>query len=635
MTYRYKHLIRVKAKATAITLLLLVTSGCGTVYLHSQARQDNATAARAAYDNAAPEKVFEAERAHIEKLAGEENRIVLDQLRAIQYRSISNLIAPPSPQSEPAWKRIKQKASNRLNKILGQTTDLDQKIDYTDPSTSKSISETRAKWLSANQFAVNALQSDFRYKATRYRQSFNRYILNKGTQADPCHDLVEAGPRKGSPPAKDPNSGNYVSFPNDCRALRTSRRQLKAIYDRAGFPDRAKAANWKDSPRSGYQGVEYQIWMHKKLAKEQRVVANKIKNDLRCFEAQYRAAVQAAGGHRTALAVKAWASAVRDYLALLEDPKKLAEALSPNLTAAAAIKPVEPLCEIGTPTAPIPPTASALFESAGLDVKVPAVVQLVFIKQLLPLIQNAVAFERRKFLDNQLGVLVTSLATLGTETEALPDDNAIVFALTAIDVIDAIRDLADATASPPRIPSLNALLVEQEYQRYLLATAKTEQVRSENKLKILEGQRQALEIEASWLAGAYLDAKAINDVKGAAADCVRKGNDGVAPNDFAALMAQCGDFQPVQSKAAQALSKFNNSWTQGRIPFELGHFALVQMDRQAAVTLAQSTAITRGRMVATALDELKRWGEGGITQDQLLGLAQALGIAVIGVNTGD
>ena len=474
---------------------MLTVAGCNSVYLYDADRETNTKAARDSLDQADPKAVFEAEAAHIKSLGEQEMEVVADFVIKTRDRALSRLVVPDANEKNTSWNRVEEKAVRRLQVTLDSSIDLEGTTSLYDPVKKKFITNTRAEWLSGLQVGMNPLESIFRSRATSYRQIWAEYVRDGGTNSDPCRDLVNGDDRAGTPDVNPDRAADYKLVVDRCDNVKRARQPIEARRQAAGLPNRADAKDWGAGDQPTYKAVEHQIWRHTMIRAEQRKLAAKIAADLKCLEEGYEAAVAAAGGNRTAELVKRWAVATQAYLAVLDE--------QPDPDEAPATE-VESDCPKDAAAPPAIPTPKALLAGAGVDI---AALGDDLVRDLLDRALTTAQIEKRSFLDGRLGALVAQLAAFDPASDDPPADNTFAFALTVIEAIESLRDLADATAEPPRVPSLNELVVEREYQRYLLATAKTEQARSEAKLKALEGQRQAIEIEASLLAHAYRRAK--------------------------------------------------------------------------------------------------------------------------------
>ena len=226
--------------------------------------------------------------------------------------------------------------------------------------------------------------------------------------------------------------------------------------------------------------------------------------------------------------------------------------------------------------------------------------------------------QKAELLDTNLGNLIGNLATLDPGAESQPDDKATRLALGAINMIEALRDITDATVNPPRTPSPSALLIAKQFQAYQLKVARAKLARAKAKRKLLQTRQEVLEIEALQLAETLVLAE-----RSAERACA----EGKA--DLVSVMQGCKASPAARSEAARALALYGKSWVEGRLPGALAQYELVHVDRQANLALSKENAEAKQAIITTSLNELKRWGEGGITSNQVIGLLQALGIGAI------
>jgi hypothetical protein len=90
----------------------------------------------------------------------------------------------------------------------------------------------------------------------------------------------------------------------------------------------------------------------------------------------------------------------------------------------------------------------------------------------------------------------------------------------------------------------------------------------------------------------------------------------------------------ARDAVAEALTAYSLSWARGRTAARIDELRLAQLNTTQALQIAQANAVARDAVISTALTEIDKFGQGGVSAQTVASFLQAAGIGAIakGVN---
>lgn len=620
-------------------------SGCGTIYLHSGAREAASKAARESFEKIDLSEIFEQQGKHLKALAADEKRVVGEYLVAVRDARLITLLSENTDNTQTTMERVAGWTAERTAKILFPKADGANAVTLlnTDVMRGK-LKFTAAEWISASSYEGNKIANLAVAEMQTHKNNYLAVYKNSqgGKRPDPC----------GKDAAKDPGPENstldavYAIAVASCKRLKDKypasfsgggglgnphflfdgriRDVLTTLGKLSGEPK-----DWKDPDVVGlYRHMEYQLWRETSAQRAQKKISTRLKAELKCIDDRYKAAVALEAAGKVGTAATTWS---KEILAVVERLKSAKKAAADDVKKAAkGTKP--PKCELDPKQQAFSqykvPTLEEMIADADIDTNVlndDDVVKKAI--KLLGIQSRIDAFEIEK---TELGKVLSLFAQRDPKTGKLPDDTSGKFAqaIRFVDALDNLQTIVDASKTPPNVISLNAIVVGRAFARYQADVARIEMAAMRQREAVIRDQMAALSTEVERLSEAYVRSTR-PDLNSNA--CV------AGKTNFTQIQIACKKSDPggAAVEAGRILTLYNKAWLEGRFPYELGRYALIQVDRETSLFLQRESANARLALINAAIDEFVRFGAGGITQEQIAELAQLIGLFYIGDRAGD
>lgn len=179
-----------------------------------------------------------------------------------------------------------------------------------------------------------------------------------------------------------------------------------------------------------------------------------------------------------------------------------------------------------------------------------------------------------------------------------------------------IADLVNhstATTAPPTA----GILMQAEFFRQQIDTAKVRNARADAIMHIAEGKRAALSAELDYLMQAQAH------LKEAARHC------DLAKPYFNSIARGSGS--PCSNLASRALLAFAASWTAGRLPATQADYRLIEQDELAALDESEAALQQSESVLKTIFAQIAKLNAAGIKPEDIAGLWQAAAATVIAI----
>jgi len=231
------------------------------------------------------------------------------------------------------------------------------------------------------------------------------------------------------------------------------------------------------------------------------------------------------------------------------------------------------------------------------------------ILQAAQLIQDASPVVRRAGLERLSGILEAALAAELEPTPGAATPPELTGQVAAIlGMLRASAGTADAFSARPNADRAAALLIGVAKLRHEMKIAEAGAKYEQLKKSLLEAQQSALLIQAAQLARAHEILSSLSPREASGFADLRK-------------LDETGN-----RAASEAIAAYQIAWNTGEIPYQVLRFRIIQVDRSAAVEMAEITEQDYRAVVAPALSELAAYGKGGITQETILKVLTNLGL---------
>jgi hypothetical protein len=223
-------------------------------------------------------------------------------------------------------------------------------------------------------------------------------------------------------------------------------------------------------------------------------------------------------------------------------------------------------------------------------------------------------------LETNLNALLTQAIdpTKAPQTDA--EKGAQTYLLLTIRAVDAFARLQDVSSDPTKVPSPNALLIGIAYERYRQSVARTTEALIEQRIAARSAEFAATieELYQLWMA-----AKAAEEMS--------KASCGQGTVGFSDFVSRCKGDRNAEQSAAKALIFYDRAWSLGQAEEISAAMTDSAARLQYAVEMARVSAQAWFDLLSPAIQELVAYGEGGLRQETIANLINALGLGAIAV----
>lgn len=230
---------------------------------------------------------------------------------------------------------------------------------------------------------------------------------------------------------------------------------------------------------------------------------------------------------------------------------------------------------------------------------------------------------RAEILETNLEAVLNQVGESKIEPETEEDKIALQYKLLTLSALHTLPKLKGVVFDLSNLPSQNSILIGLAYQRYQIKTQTNNLTLLSDRHKITKIRQRALEREVVELWKTREAAKTMKTIW-----C------GKTAKSFVSYFDACKNDPNARSEAARALVAFDQAWVMGiaveyrAVLYEVGGI------QNSAIAQTKENAKVWVNILKPAVQELVSYGEGGIKDETIANLVQALGLTAIaaGVN---